>query len=226
MPLKTFATLDEVPEESRESAIETKAGTFVLVIDEDTGALKSALDEERTKREAAERNATKAAKALQKAELEAKQKAAGFTQEQIDAMRADVRRDVDAEYAPVKEQAEKAAALDAKLQALLLTDRIKAQMAASGVRAERIDALYKLAGDRFALTADEKPMLKDQPGIDLTVYVRDTLKAEFPEFYAGTQATGGDAPGSTGLRLTPPASGDNISPEARITAARMAGKAA
>lgn len=225
MPLQKFATKDEVPVEFADTAIEAKDGSFYVFADEDVTALKSAVEQERERREAAEKLATKAANALKKAEMEAKAKASGLTDEQIAQVREEQRAALEAEYQPFKVEAEKAATLSQRITDLLLTDRIKGQMAAAGVRAERIEALFKLTGDRFALTADEKPMLKDNPALALDTYIRDTLKGEFPEFYAGTQAAGSGAPGSSGIR-TIPNTGEQLTPEQRITAARLAGKAA
>lgn len=225
MPLQTFATLDEVPEAQRETAIETKAGTFLVVVEEDIAPLKSALDEERVKREAAEKLATKTAHALRKAEAEAKAKASGLSDEQIANIRADLRREIESEYEPVKAQAQTADALAAENRALLLDNKVKATMAAKGVRADRIEALFKVAGDRFDLTADKSPMLKDQPGVGIDGYIADTLKAEYPEFFEGTKATGSGAPGSSGVPLTGGIPAD-LSPVERITLARQQGKAA
>jgi hypothetical protein len=225
MPVQTFTTLDEVPENQREAVIETKAGTFLLVVEEDAAALKGALDEERMKREAAEKLATKTANALRKAEAEAKAKASGLSDEQIANIRADLRREIESEYEPVKAKAADADALAAENRALLLDNKVKATMAAKGVRADRIEALFKVAGDRFDLTADKSPMLRDKPGIAIDAYIAETLKAEYPEFFEGTKATGSGAPGSSGVPLTP-VGGADLSPIDRITLARQQGKAA
>ena len=225
MPLTKFATLDEVPEEHRAAALEVKDGSFVVFADEDVTPLKAALDDERAKREAAEKLATKTANALKKAELEAKAKASGLTDEQIAAMRADVRKEVEAEFAPVSEKATLADALAAENRALLLDNKVKALMAAKGVRADRIEALFKVTNDRFDLTADKSPMLRDKPGIALDAYIADTLKAEYPEFFAGTMASGSGAPGSSGVPLTTQTPAD-LSPVERLTLARQKGLAA
>lgn len=225
MPVQKFATLDEVPEAQRETAIETKDGTFVVFVEDDAAPLKTALEEERAKREAAEKNATKAAAALRKAEAEAKAKASGLSDEQIAALRADLRREIESEYEPVKAKATEADVLAAENRALLLDAKVKAAMAAKGVRADRIEALFKVAGDRFDLTADKTPTLKATPGVSIDAYIADALKAEFPEFYEGTKATGSGAPGSNGVPLTPTIAGD-LSPIDRIVLARQQGKAA
>lgn len=224
MPLTKYATEAEIPEDAKAAALALADGTFAVFADDDAAPLKDALAEERTKREAAEKLATKTANALRKAEADAKAKAAGLSDEQIAAMRADVRKEIESEMEPVKAQATLAEGLAAENRALLLDNKVKATMAAKGVRADRIDALFKVAGDRFDLTADKSPMLRDKPGVAIDGYIAETLKAEYPEFFEGTKATGGNAPGSNGIPLT--ATPTDLAPVDRITAARMAGLAA
>lgn len=224
MPLTKYATEAEVPEDVKASALALADGSFAVFVEDDAAELKETLRKEREVREAAEKNATKAANALRKLEAEAKAKAAGLTDEQIRAMRDDVRRELESEYEPVKVKATLAEQLAAENRALLLDNKVKATMAAKGVRADRIEALFKVAGDRFDLTADKAPMLRDKPGVAIDGYIAETLKAEFPEFFEGTKAVGSNAPGSNGVPLhTTPT---DLSPVDRITAARQAGLAA
>ena len=225
MPVQKFATADEIPEEHRASASELKDGTFAVFVEDDATALKDALASEREKREAAEKSATKVANALRKAEAEAKAKAAGLSDEQIKAMRDDVRKELESEFAPISAKAATADGLAAENRALLLDSKVKALMAAKGVRADRIEALFKVAGDRFDLTADKVPMLRDKPGVAIDTFIAADLKAEYPEFYEGTKATGSNAPGSSGVPLTQGSTPD-LSPVDRITLARQQGKAA
>ena len=225
MPVTKYATEAEIPEDAKAAALALADGTFAVFAEDDAAPLKSALEEERTKREAAEKLATKTANALRKAEADAKAKAAGLSDEQIAAMRADVRKEIEGEMEPVKAKALTADALAAENRALLLDNKVKATMAAKGVRADRIDALFKVAGDRFDLTADKSPMLRDKPGVAIDGYIAETLKSEYPEFFEGTKATGSNAPGSNGVPLSPVVA-DGVAPVDRITAARLAGKAA
>ena len=80
---------------------------------------------------------------------------------------------------------------------LRLDSVVKAEMAKAGARSERIDALYKLAADEFDLTDDGKPMLKNRPGIEVSKFVAEDLKKQYPELYNGTGSSGGGAPRST-----------------------------
>lgn len=223
MTFQTFTTLDEVPEAQRESAIETKAGTFL--VPEDLTPLKDTLAKERERADAAEKAANRTARELAKAQAEAKAKAAGLSDEQIAEMRAQARKDLEVEFSPLKERADLAETLAAENRALLLDNKVKAMMAAAGVRADRIEALFKVAGDRFDLTTDKTPMLKAAPTTAVEQYVKDTLKVEFPEFYEGSRAAGGNAPGSSGVPLVGGSPAD-LSPVERITRARQQGKAA
>lgn len=132
-------------------------------------------------------------------DLETKAKAdkAGLTSEELNKLRADVAADLKKQYAADANLGLKefpwAADLARENRELKLDSVVKAQMAKGGARAERIDALFKLTSERFDLTDDGKPMLRDRPGIEIEKYVSDELKKEYPEFYNGSGSSGGGA---------------------------------
>jgi hypothetical protein len=144
------------------------------------------------------------------AELEQQSKAekAGMTSEALAKLRQDVEVDV------VKRlQSDQTAALRLfpwaedlakENRSLKLDSVVKAEMAKGGARAERVDALFRLTADRWDLTEDGKPVLKDKPATELGKYVADELRKEYPEFYTGSGSTGGGASRSKGAVSTTP----------------------
>lgn len=132
---------------------------------------------------------------LQEIEQEGRAQKAGITAEQLEKLRAEVRQDLEKEYAEFKEKAEQ---LSTENRALKLDNVVKAAMAKSGVRSERIDSLYKLVADEFDLTDDGKPMLKSRPGTVVDKYIAEELIKVYPEWYQGSGSSGGGASKSTG----------------------------
>lgn len=128
-------------------------------------------------------------------EAEAKAAKAGITSEQLTKMRAEIRADLEKDYAKYKAQAETNAA---KVRELQLDSVVKAQMAKNGVRADRIDPLFKLTRDEYDLTDDGVPMLRDRPGTELGKYISAELVTVYPEFFEGTGSSGGGASKSAG----------------------------
>ena len=115
---------------------------------------------------------------------------AGITKADLDQMRATVRKQLEAEYEPLKTENE---GLKTRVRTLLLDNVVKASMGANGVRADRVDTLFKLTDDRFDLTDDDKPMLKGAPGKDVGKYIAEELEQEYPELYAASGSSGGSA---------------------------------
>ncbi len=183
MPLPTFASLDEVPEAFR-SEYEMVDGKAVS---KDVAKLTAAIAKERAEREAATKSAKDAEKRAADLETQAKATKAGLT----DAQLAELRADFDAKMAPEREAREKA---EAKLRAMQLDASVKGIMASKevGVRAERIETLWKLVGDRFDLTESGTPMVKADPTTDVAKAVAGLVK-EYPEFFAAPPASGGGA---------------------------------
>lgn len=176
---------------------EEKEGEWVPKPDEeaeDTTALKTALEKERKARKDAEKAAKDAEKSAADKKKDDDLRSKGLTDEQLKKIREEVRADVEKEYAPTKEAAEK---LKKENRTLRLDNAVKTVMSKKevGVRADRLDTLWKLVGEDFDLTDDGQPMVKDKPGTTVEKYLMDTVKKTFPEFYVGTQAAGGGAKG-------------------------------
>lgn len=186
MPVETFEAKDAIPEELREAAIETKDGKFVVVRDEDTTGLKSALEKERGARKEAEKAAREREARLRELELEAKASKEGLTAERLKEIRAQVA----AEFEPWKSKAEQYAAEN---RALKLNDRVKALLA----KAEFVDAevAWKLFGEQFDLTEDGQPIVKDAPGTSLDAHIAKLAEAH-PYLVKGSQIAGGGAAGA------------------------------
>lgn len=188
-------------------------GTGASDVDEQVAALVTEklaeLKAEQDKAFAALWDETKAAKADAKArseelnkrlaELDEQRQAgkAGITSEQLEKLRADVRKNLDEEYAPHIEKAktleEQLAAATGKVRELQLDSRVKAQMGERGVRSDRIEKLFQLTRDQYGLTDDGVPMLKDEPTADIGKYISETLRSEYPEWFNGSGASGGGA---------------------------------
>lgn len=136
------------------------------------------------------------------AELQQQKQAekAGLTTEHLEKLRADVRKTLEQEYAPVVEEkktlAEQLAEATDKVRSLQLDSRVKAQMGQLGVRSDRIDTLFRLERDRFGLTDDGQPMLKEEPTADIGKYISERLRSEYPEWFNGSGASGSGAPRS------------------------------
>lgn len=130
------------------------------------------------------------------AEIETAEKAgkAGLTSEQLEKLRAEVRQSLENEYAPFRSRADE---LAQENRALKLDNVVKQEMAKSGVLPTRIDSLFRLTADRYELTDDGAPMLKDRAGVEIGKYIKDDLLKEYPEWFEGSGASGGGASRST-----------------------------
>ncbi len=189
MPLPTFRTADEIPEAFR-AEYEERDGVWAP---RELHGLKSSVAKEREAREAAEARiaaADRRAKELeaQISELaaQAKAKKSGISDEVL----AEIRADFEKKLTPEKEARERA---EAELRRLRLDAAVKGELAKAGVRGERLDVFWKLVADRFDLTTEGNPIVTVDKGAKLPEYVSDTLKREFPEFYAAPPASGGGA---------------------------------
>jgi hypothetical protein len=131
----------------------------------------------------------------QELEQKAKAEKRGITSDELEKMRTEIRADLEKEYVPYKTQAEQ---LGQRVRTLQLDTVVKGEMAKSGARAERIDALFRLTGDEFDLTEDGKPVVKGRMGISVEKYITDELTKQYPEFFMGSGSSGGGAPKSNG----------------------------
>lgn len=127
---------------------------------------------------------------LTKLEQAKKAEKAGVTSEELERLRNEVRADLEKEYGEFRTRAERLAQDN---RALRLDDNVKGIMAKHGVRAERVDALYRLTGEHYDLTEDGKPMLKDRPGTPVEKFIQDELSKQYPEFFQGSGSNGGGA---------------------------------
>jgi len=125
-------------------------------------------------------------------ELEQQKKAdkVGITSEELVKMRAEIRQDLEKEFGPLQEQLSTA---KQEIRTLRLDNVVKGQMAKSGVRGERVDALYRLTADQWDLTEDGQPMVKTRPGTEVGKHISDQLADEYPEFFEGSKSSGGGA---------------------------------
>ncbi len=131
------------------------------------------------------------------AEIEQARKAekAGVTSDELTRLRGEVRADLEKEYLPLQSQRDTFASENRQLK---LDTVVKGLMGKAGVRAERVEALFRLTGDKYDLTDDGKPMLKDRMGTPVEKFLAEELIKEYPEFYQGSGSSGGGAPRSNG----------------------------
>ena len=127
---------------------------------------------------------------LQELELEGEAGKAGIKGEQLRQIQEQVRKSLEDEYTPFKSENDR---LKTRLRELQLDNVVKGVMAKHGVRPERIDALFRLTSDRFDLTDEGEPMLKDRPGYDVSKYVADELGSEWPDLFLPSGSSGGGA---------------------------------
>jgi hypothetical protein len=196
MPLKLYATHDEVPEANRANAIELKDGRWA--VDEiDPNAVSPAAQEALEKERKAARDAEKARKDLEKqlADLKRAQDAAahGITEEQLQQLRKE-----DAERRKPLE--DEAAALRAENRRLKLTDRVKAAALAAGILNDRIDdAMLALDRRTDLVEGGDSIVVKDASGKvtsePLADFLKTTFRKEKPWLYSGTGTSGDAGPG-------------------------------
>lgn len=128
-------------------------------------------------------------------ETQAKAKKEGISSEQLEKLRKEVRDSLETEFSPFKQQAEQ---LAKENRALKLDNVVKVAMGKAGARSDRIDSLYKLTSDRFDLTDDGKPMVRESPGVEVDKYIGDVILKEYAEWFSGTGSSGGGASKSSG----------------------------
>lgn len=201
MPLKTFATKDEISEDARAGAVETKDGKWVVAEDEDVSDLQTAAATERTKREAAEKLVKKLTgentslqakvKTLESSEPEAQKQA---LKERYEAGRKDALEEV----APKLSELE---TLSTQNRSLTFGASLKKLLGDAKFLPDYIEDVVKLHGDEFDFE-DGKVVVKGKPGQDPKKLVAEIAKKR-GDWVQGTKATGGGAGGTT----APPPSG-------------------
>jgi hypothetical protein len=196
MPLPTFEKRDDIPK-GFEDEYEEQDGKWVPV--DRAAAAQKALAEEREARKAAEALAKKAAKEAAEAATKRDAAAKGMTEEELKKLYDSIEANLREEYEPQIADADK---IKAENRALKLDNKIKALFQNHGALQAKIDDFWKLHGDEFDLTSDDKPMVKSEPGKDVVKHVQGILNHR-KEWTQGTRATGG----GTGFQNTTPPSG-------------------
>jgi len=197
MPLPTFKTKAEIPA-GFEDVYEEREGAWQPKPVDDGAELKAALKKERDARAAADKLVKETGD--ERADLQ-RRLAALESGEDKDKSKKLLEK-FDADLAKIKADAQAALdAANAKLRTLQLDDKAKAAMLKAGVLPTRVDALLKLKKESLDLEGDRIVIKNDQG--DLTTetvedYFAKSVKAEMPEWYAGTKATGGGASGGAG----------------------------
>lgn len=182
MPFPTFKTRDDIPEAVRDGYVE-RDGEWVPDV-EDVSGLKAKNAELLRK----EREATQRAREL---EQQLKDKAKGLTDEEIAAQRK-------REEELTKPHLEENAALKAELRKLKLDGTVQKMLADAGANPKRLDALFRLIGDRFDLSDSGTPVLKEKPTTDLAKYIGETVAQEYPELFLAKGKAGDQFPGGAG----------------------------
>ncbi len=199
MALPTFDKKESIPA-GFEDEYEEKDGKWSPI--DHTTAIKDALDKERTAREKAEGVARKAAKDAADAETRRNAAASGMTEKQLKDLYDSIEANLRAEYEPKLADLEK---WKTEVRGLKLDSKVKALFKDGGALEGKVGDFWKLHGDEFDLTADGKPMVKNEPGKDVARHVQSILKGR-QEWVRGTKATGGR---DTSLPTSTPSQGLN-----------------
>jgi hypothetical protein len=202
MSFPVFDKAGDVPK-GFEAAYEEREGKWHAKIP-DTAKIEETLTKTRAERkefEQAAKAASEKAADLQR-QLDAKSATGADTDKKVSEMLAKWEQDKNAAVKAVKDQLDAAAG---ELRTLKLDDKIKAAALAAGVLPTKVDAVLKLTKDSFDL-ADDRIVVKDAKGEVTTKTVADFFakdyRAQMPELYQGTKATGGGASGGASKTTT------------------------
>lgn len=205
MPFPTYANKSEIPK-GAEDVYEEKDGKWIPKLP-DVSQLEGTLTKVREEK----RNAEAAAKAATEkaADLQRQVDAAKLTGNDFEKKSAEMLANWNKEKdAAVKAVQDKLDAVTGELRTVRLDDKLKEHFLNSGGRPERAGKAIADTKHRFDLV-DGEIVQKDAKGNVVTEKVTDfygkTYKTEMPEFYSGTKASGGGAPGGAG---TLPSKGD------------------
>jgi hypothetical protein len=202
MSFPVFDKAGDVPK-GFEAAYEEREGKWHAKIP-DTAKIEETLTKTRSERkefEKAAKDASEKAADLQR-QLDAKLATGADTDKKVSEMLTKWEQDKNAAVKAVKDQLDAAAG---ELRTLKLDDKIKAAALAAGVLPTKVDAVLKLTKDSFDL-ADDRIVVKDAKGEVTTKTVADFFakdyRAQMPELYQGTKATGGGASGGASKTTT------------------------
>lgn len=220
MPFPTFDKQADIPK-GFEGEYEERDGKWVAKLP-DVAKLEETLGKVRGEKKDAEKLAREAADRaadLQR-KLDAKEATGAETDKKVSDMLAKWEKDKDAAVKAVQDKLDEA---NGKLRSVNLDDKAKAAFLKAGGRPERADAALKLKRDILDL-ADERIVIKNEKGEVTTATVEDLwgkdFRKEMPDFYTGTKATGGNAPGGGTNGSTGAADADLLAhPERLIEAA-------
>lgn len=197
MPTKTFDALDSVPEAQRATAIETKAGKFVVFEEDEalreTG--RAALQRERDARQAEKTRADEAAAELERLRIAAKAAEGKVSDSALAELRAEFEKKAQTEK-------DRADAAEQRLRDREKERLIDSLLLANGAMSDRIAKARRDVEDRLALNdAGDALVVTDGKGKVTAETPADFVKAHKKEasyYYAGTGAGGGGSSGSEG----------------------------
>jgi hypothetical protein len=214
---KKFTAFDQIPKDKQDAALELKDGSWVLpeATPDSTAATESiarlerslaAARQERNDWEAKAKQAESSVGELTR-KLDAKEATGQQTDEKITAMLAKWEQDKQsAVEAAIAATTQKFSPLQERLTRLELDDQLGAAFGETGGRAERKARALVLAKQDGWTVVDGKLVLKDSDGnitnLSPKDYFATKLKADVPEFFEGTKASGGGATGSSNLPTT------------------------
>lgn len=130
---------------------------------------------------------------------------AGIASQDLEKLRAEVRKSMEGEFLPFKDERDR---LMGEVRSLKLDNHVKAVMAKSGVRADRINELFKLTADAYDLTDDGQPYLKEHMGTPIDQFILADVRKAYPEWFEGSGSSGSGAAksqagGAGGRRVIP-----------------------
>jgi len=196
MPTSRYPTKADIPAEQADEALQLQDGTFVVFEDRDTTELVESVKEERTRREAAEKNATKAARELKRLQETSKNPDNAVPDEVRKQIVQQAIDDYVDEHKPKWAAGESALIENRQLKVRTqLTEMALSEK--GGVRKERFGKFEKLYGDDFDVNDTGTLIVKGKPNADVLKQIQ-SYKTDFPEVFVGNGGSGGNAPGNTG----------------------------
>lgn len=206
---KTFTAFDDIPGELQTKALELKDGSFVVPEEADNSALEKALRAARQERDEARQAAAQAREQVAEAQrkLDTFDATGRQSEEKVAQMLAKWEQDKAKAVADAVAAVEqRLAPLQEKVTRYELDDVLANAFAKHGGRAVKKDAALVLAKAQGWTLVDGRVVRKDANGEVLTEspddYFGKTFRKDMEEWYEGTKASGGGAPGTTGAPTT------------------------
>lgn len=184
MPFPIFDKQADIPK-GFEDEYEEREGKWHPI--DRTSSVQKALEEERQARKSAEATARKAAKDAADEKARKAATAGGMTEKELKELYDSIEANIRTEYEPKIASADKLAKENRDLK---LDSKVKGMFRDGGALTGKVDDFWKLHGDEFDLTSDGKPMVKNEPGKDVSKHVQAILKTR-SEWVKGTKASGG-----------------------------------